>query len=108
MGKISELDTAIKDLRTAAATINEVADTLVEMFSEDEPATTTEVETAATQSLTFDQVSNTFTAIARMSKAHSQKLRALVQQYGATKLSEIAPEHYEAILAEAEVIRNAG
>lgn len=108
MGKISELDTAIRDLRTAAATINDVADTLVEMFSKDEPVATTEAENATTQRLTFDQVSNTFTAISRMSKTHSQKLRALVQQYGATKLSEIAPEHYEAILAEAEVIRNAG
>ena len=47
-------------------------------------------------------------AISRMSKEHSKKLRALVQKYGASKLSEIAPEHYEAILAEAEVIRNAG
>lgn len=108
MGKISELDTAIRDLRTAAATINDVADTLAEMFSEDEPATPSETVTETAQSLTFDQVSNTFTAIARLSKAHSQKLRALVQQYGATKLSEIASEHYEAILAEAEVIRNAG
>lgn len=38
----------------------------------------------------------------------AKKLRALVQKYGASKLSEIAPEHYEAILAEAEVIGNAG
>lgn len=33
MGKLSELDLAIKDLRSAAATINDVADTLAEMFS---------------------------------------------------------------------------
>lgn len=33
MGRISELDMAIKDLRSAAATINEVANTLAEMFS---------------------------------------------------------------------------
>ena len=108
MGKMSDLNATIEELRSAASTIKDAADWLAEMFSKDEPATTTEAETATTQSLTFDQVSNTFTAIARMSKAHSQKLRALVQQYGATKLSEIAPEHYEAILAEAEVIRNAG
>ena len=60
------------------------------------------------QTLTFDQVSNALMAISRMSKEHSKKLRALVQKYGASKLSEIAPEHYEAILAEAEVIGNAG
>jgi ABC-type transporter Mla subunit MlaD len=33
MGKLSELDMVIKDLRTAATTINDVADTLAEMFS---------------------------------------------------------------------------
>lgn len=35
MGKFSELELAIKDLRTAAATINDVANTLAEMFSGD-------------------------------------------------------------------------
>ena len=33
MGKISELELAIKDLRSTAATINEVANILAEMFS---------------------------------------------------------------------------
>ena len=111
MGKISELDMAIRDLRTAASTINDVADTLAEMFSskEDENSAPVEqAENADKQTLTFDQVSNALMAISRMSKEHSKKLRALVQKYGASKLSEIAPEHYEAILAEAEVIGNAG
>ena len=35
MGKFSELELTIKDLRTAAATINDVANTLAEMFSGD-------------------------------------------------------------------------
>lgn len=33
MGKINELNLAIKNLRNAAATINEVASTLAKMFS---------------------------------------------------------------------------
>ena len=44
MGKISELELAIRDLRTAAATINDVADTLAEMFS---TASTDEAQDAA-------------------------------------------------------------
>lgn len=111
MARVSELEMAIKDLRTAAATINDVADTLAEMFSgkDAEPSAPAEkVETADKPVLTFDQVSNTLMAISRKSKEHSMKLRALVQKYGASKLSEIAPEHYDAILAEAEVIGNAG
>ena len=109
MGRTSELETAISDLRTAAATINVVADTLVEMFSsKEEPSEpAVDAEIAEKPALTYDQVSNILMGISRMSKAHSQKLRAVVKRYGASKLSEIAPEHYEAILAEAEVIRNA-
>lgn len=33
MSKMSELDAVIRDLRTAAAAINDAADTLTEMFS---------------------------------------------------------------------------
>ena len=108
MAKISEPNTVIKELRNAAATINDVANTLEEMFKDDEENVSEPAVQIDNQNITFDQVSNTLMAISRMSKTHSQKLRALVQKYGATKLSEIAPEHYEAILAEAEVIRDAG
>ena len=103
MGKISELNMVISDLRTAAATINEVADTLVQMFSTHEDPAPAEVK----QELTFDQVSNTLMAISRKSKEHSMKLRALVKKYGANKLSEISPAHYDAILEEAKVIADA-
>ena len=110
MGKISELEMAISDLRTAAATINDVADTLAGMFSSKEAAepTATEVPVDEKQPLTLDQVSNILMQISRISRAHSQKLRDLIRKYGAHKLSEVAPEHYEAILAEAEVIKNGG
>ena len=103
MGKISELNMVISDLRTAATTINEVADTLTQMFSTHEDPAPVEVK----QELTFDQVSNTLMAISRKSKEHSMKLRALVKKYGANKLSEISPEHYDAILEEAKVIADA-
>ena len=79
MGKISELDMAIRDLRTAASTINDVADTLAEMFSSKEDETSApaeQAENADKQTLTFDQVSNALMAISRMSKEHSKKLRA--------------------------------
>ena len=56
------------------------------------------------QEITYDQVSNTLMAISRKSKEHSMKLRALVKKYGANKLSEISPAHYDAILEEAKVI----
>lgn len=108
MAKISELEMAIRDLHTAAATIKDVADTLAEMFSN----TTAEEPVAAApeekQPLTYDLVSPILTDISRISKAHSRKLRDLVRKYGANKLSEVDPQNFEAILAEAEEIRNGG
>ena len=103
MSKVSELDLAIKDLRSAAATINDVANSLAEMFSNpapEEPATpeAPKVSFETVRAILADKSRNGFTA----------QIRALLEKYGASKLSEIAPEHYEAILAEAEVIGNAG
>ena len=80
MGKISELDTTIKDLRNAAAAINGIADTLAEMFS---------------------------TVLADKSRAgHTAEVRVLLQKYGASRLSSVDPASYEALLADAEVLGN--
>ena len=109
MGKISELELAIRDLRTAASTINDVADTLAEMFGgKDTSPSAPAVEAETKKALTLDEVSTTLTAIARISKAHSEKLRDAIHKYGVTKLSELDPKHYDELLVEAEVIRNAG
>ena len=107
MGKISELELAIRDLRTAAVTINDVADTLSGLFRSQEAPEEAPIAEEM-QPLTYDQVSNYLMGISRISKEHSRKLRELIRKYGANKLSEVAPEHYEAIQAEAEVIKNGG
>lgn len=101
MGKISELELAIKDLRSTAATINEVANILAEMFS----ATADEAPDAAVPAepqLTLEQVRAVLADKSR--KGHTAEIRALLQKYGAAKLSGIDPVHYEALVAEAEVL----
>lgn len=101
MSKISELDTAIKDLRSAAATINEVANTLTEMFD----TTTDEVLNAAVPSeppLTLEQVRAVLADKSR--QGHTAEIRSLLQKYGAAKLSGIDPVHYKALVADAEVL----
>lgn len=101
MSKISELDTAIKDLRSAAATINEVANTLTEMFG----TTTDEVLNAAVPSepqLTLEQVRAVLADKSR--QGHTAEIRSLLQKYGAAKLSGIDPVHYKALVADAEVL----
>ena len=91
MGKFSELDTAIKDLRTAAESINAVTDLLTEMFSEPKPS----LETVRA-------------VLADKSRAgHTAEIRALLEKYGGTKLSQIDPANYNALLKDAEVLTDA-
>ena len=106
MGKFSELELTIKDLRTAAATINDVANTLVEMFSGDphtgdvdEPAAPAEPQ------LTLEQVRAVLADKSR--NGHTAEIRSLLQKYGAAKLSGIDPANYKALLADAEALTDA-
>ena len=96
MGKLSELDAVIKDLRSASATILEVADTLTEMFSgkpKEEVTPTLEAVRAV---------------LAEKSRTgHTAEVRSLLEKYGATKLSQIDPANYKSLLADAEVITDA-
>lgn len=99
MGKFSELDLAIKDLRSAAATINEVANTLAKMFSttaDEAPAAPAEPQ------LTLEQVRAVLADKSRM--GFTAEIRTLLQKYGAAKLSGIDPANYKAIVADAEVL----
>ena len=105
MGKLSELDLTIKDLRSAAATINDVADTLAEMFS---AAPADEAHDAATHTepvLTLEQVRAVLADKSR--QGHTAEIRALLQKYGAAKLSGVDPSNYRALLADAEVLTDA-
>ena len=105
MGKISELELVIRDLRSAATAINDVANTLSEMFS-----TTTAVdETQESEpvfppepQLTLEQVRAVLADKSRM--GFTAEIRTLLQKYGAAKLSGIDPANYTALVADAEVL----
>lgn len=102
MGKISELELAIKDLRSAAATINDVADTLAEMFSNASADEATGAAAPVEPALTLEQVRAILTGKSR--QGFTAEIRTLLQKYGAAKLSGINPVHYKALVAEAEVL----
>lgn len=102
MGKFSELDLAIKDLRSAAATINEVANTLSEMFSTASADETHDVATPAEPQLTLEQVRAVLADKSRM--GFTAEIRSLLQKYGAAKLSGVDPTNYKALVADAEVL----
>ena len=105
MGKISELDMAIRDLRSAAATINDVADTLAEVFSTESADEAPDAATPAEPALTLEQVRAVLADKSR--KGHTAEIRSLLQKYGAAKLSGIDPANYKALLTDAEVLTDA-
>ena len=102
MGRLNELDLAIKDLRSAAATINGVADTLMEMFSTTSIDEAPDAPSPAEPMLTLEQVRAVLADKSRL--GFTAEIRTLLQKYGAPKLSGIDPAHYKALVADAEVL----
>ena len=102
MSKMSDMAATIEELRTAAAAINDAASWLAEMFSGekvDEPTAPAE------PALTLEQVRAVLANKSR--QGHTAEIRALLQKYGASKLSGIAPANYKALLADVEVLTDA-
>lgn len=106
MSKMSEMDATIKELRDIASSINSIANWLTEAFSgtgEAEPETTTEPVKEETV-LTLEAVR---AILANKSRdGFTAQIRELLQKYGASKLSEVDPAKYKALVADAEVLGN--
>lgn len=99
MSRMSDMATAIEELRTAAAAINDAANWLAETFSGEKAE---ELPAPAEPVLTLEQVRSVLAE-----KSHDGKtdaVRELLQKYGASKLSAVDPKHYAALLADAEVL----
>lgn len=99
MSKMGDMAQTIEELRSAAAVISDAADWLTKMFSgeaqsEDAPTSPPEPK------LTLEQVRAVLAD--KSCQGHTAEIRTLLQKYGASKLSQIDPAHYKALLAEAE------
>lgn len=97
MSKMNELSMTIEELRSAATAILAVADSLTEMFSTPESDAPPEAPP-----LTLEDVRGVLADRSRL--GHTAAIRELLLKYGASKLSEIDPTHYEGLLREAEVL----
>ena len=105
MGKMSELDLCVGELRSAAQSLNSVADSLIALFSGSLPEASIQRELKPTpKPLTLEEVRAVLAEKSR--NGHTAKIRELLEKHGATKLSEIDPQKYIALLAEAEVLGN--
>ena len=105
MSKMSELDLCVGELRSAAQSLNTVADSLTSLFSGSQPRTSVQPESKPTSKpLTLEDVRAVLAEKSR--NGHTAKIRELLEKHGAAKLSEIDPQKYSALLAEAEVLGN--
>ena len=105
MSKMSELDLCVGELRSAAQSLNTVADSLTALFSGSQPRTSVQPESKPTSKpLTLEDVRAVLAEKSR--NGHTAKVRELLEKHGAAKLSEIDPQKYAALLAEAEVLGN--
>ena len=110
MSKMSNMAQTIEELHTAAAAITDAANWLAQQFSGESNDQQQSNESAATveepkQALTLEQVR---AVLADKSRAgHTAAIRDLLQKYGASKLSQVDPKNYEALLRDAEVLDHA-
>ena len=105
MSKMGELDLCVSELRSVAQSLNTVADSLTSLFSGSQPRTSLQPESKPTSKpLTLEDVRAVLAEKSR--NGHTAKVRELLEKHGAAKLSEIDPQKYAALLAEAEVLGN--
>ena len=113
MGKMNELSQVITELRDCGKALVNMADSLQEIFSApvNEPAAENPVQkepekreasVPAKPALTFIDVRKLLSEKSRA--GHTAEVKALLQKYGADKLSELSENHYAAVAAEAEVL----
>ena len=106
MSKMSDMAQTIEELRSAAAAITDAANWLAQQFSDAgdmEPPT--EPKPDKKPALTLEQVRAVLAVKSRA--GHTAAIRDLLQKYGASKLSQVDPNNYEALLRDAEVLGNA-
>ena len=101
MSKMSELDLCVSELRNSAQSLNSVANSLTALFSVSQPETSVQ---PTSKPLTLEEVRAVLAEKSR--NGHTAKIRELLEKHGAAKLSEIDPQKYAALLAEAEVLGN--
>ena len=107
MSKMGDIAATIEELRNAAAAINDAANWLADAFSSTDDVATKPAAKApvAEPALKLEDVRAVLAEKSR--KGHTAEIRLLLQKHGADKLSKIDPANYKALLADAEVLKDA-
>ena len=102
MSKMKELSMTIEELRRCGEALIDVADSLKAMFSGDAAEEPRKAEVPAPKPIPLERVR---AVLAEKSVQGKRKeVQALINKHGSERLSDIAPEHYASLLAEAEVL----
>ena len=102
MSKMKELSMAIEELRRCGEALIEVAGSLKDMFNGETAEEPSKAESPAPKPVPLEKVR---AVLAEKSVQGKRKeVQALIIKYGAERLSDIAPERYVSLLAEAEVL----
>ena len=109
MSKFSELAQILEDILGAAVKLVDGITAIKNLISsEDKPATEikkVEVPQIEKKQVTLEEVRTVLAELSR--NGNTQEVKELLRKYGAEKLSLIKPEDYEALLKDAEEIKNA-
>ena len=109
MGRMSELKQTVSELRQCGETIIGIANTLTELFGGiGDIGQETEPQKAAApeeKPLALEEVRAVLAEKSR--NGHTAEIRALLQKYGADKLSQINPANYRALLSDVEALDDA-
>ncbi len=101
MGKMSELEIMVKELRGYGENLIRMAEEMTEMFS---ASMQNKPEEAPKKQLSLTEVR---AVLAEKSRAgFTKEVKELLIKHGADKLSEINPDEYEALITEVEVLGN--
>ena len=122
MGKVSELSMLVDELKKCGETLIGISEGLADMFSgtaeEKKPAKKVapkkktaeepkpEPQPKEEKQLSLEDVRAVCADKSR--KGFTAEVKAILTKHGADKLSEVDPTEYKALLAEVEVLGNAG
>ena len=114
MGKVSELSQLIEELNRCGNTLIDISEELKNLFSgSEEDVRKTEAKTKTAEKASKEEKTISLEDVRavmadKSRKGYTAEVKALLTKRGVSKLSDVDAKDYAALLAEVEVIGNAG
>ncbi|MDO4829288.1 MAG: hypothetical protein Q4B19_07920 [Clostridia bacterium] len=102
MSRMSELDTAVAELRKCGEALIGISETLRTLFSAVDAVEPEKAAEQAPAALSLEDVRGVLAQ--KSAEGHTAEIQALIRGYGASRLSEVDSRHYAELLRKAEVL----